>query len=305
MAREQIDHRQILSEAAMAKIPEDAKRHGIKNVVFSGGGDPLLNRFTVETARKCKDYGIFTGIDNQGYLLKDPTAFNFIRYSVDAATSDTYQKIHSVPKGDGWEVVNANIANHARLRREGHKIEMGLAFLITPYNFHEVYEFCEWGQQYDPDFMHIRPAYLDPDYLDQKYPGGGIKIKDEIVPNLRETALRIKKDFPNVHFTIDKFEGYWSKKLYDKCRATPLKAVTSGDGAFLVCKDRGIMKEEDYLRYGNYNVDSFEDIWWGDAHKKVIASIDLDRCPRCVDNFTNELIQATFVDEDAMKLDLI
>lgn len=305
MAKEQQDHRQILSEAAMMKIPDDAKRLGINCVIYSGGGDPLLNKWTLKSARRCKELGIFTGINNQGYLLFDPTPFNFVRYSVDAASAETYQMIHNVPRKDGWDVVNQNIAYHAKLRKEGHNIEMGLAFLITPYNWHETYKFCEWASQYDPDFIHIRPAYLDADYLDKQYPGGGIQIKDEIIPNLRETAKKIKTDFPNAYLTIEKFEGYWTPKQYSKCRATPLMAVTSGDGAFLVCQDRGIMKEENYLRWGNYNTQSFEDIWFGQDHKKVLESIDLDKCPRCVENFYNEVIQSGFIDGDSMKLDLI
>lgn len=304
MAKEQQDHRAMLTQTAMKKIPGDAMRNSVKCVIFSGGGDPLLNPWTVETARECKGIGIQTGINNQGYLLDDPTAFNFVRYSVDAATAKTYQAIHRVPKGDGWERVNKNIAHHAELRRAGHEIEMGLAFLITPLNFHEVAAFCEWAQQYEPDFIHIRPAYLDGDYLDKEYPGGGIQLKDKIIPNLRELAKEIHRMYPNVFFRIDKFEGYWSPKLYEKCRATPLMAVTSGDGAFLICQDRGIMASENYLRWGDYNTQTFEQIWWGSEHVDAIKAIDLDRCPRCVENAYNEIIEHGFID-DKMKVNII
>lgn len=304
MAKEQIDHRQMLSKEAMDKIPYDAARFNIKTVIFSGGGDPLLNPHTLEAARTCKHFGISTGINNQGYLLEDPTPFNFIRYSVDAATAETYQAIHRVPKGDGWERVNRNIRNHYELRKKGYDIEMGLAFLITPLNWHETVEFCEWAQQYEPDFIHIRPAYLDGDYLDKEYPGGGIKLKDEIVPNLRELSKKLHERYDNVFFKISTFEGYWTPKQYTKCRSTPLMAVTSGDGAFLICQDRGIMKEENYLRWGDYNKQSFEHIWFGSEHKKIIESIDLDRCPRCVENSYNEIIEHGFVN-DGMKMGLI
>lgn len=305
MAKEHFDHRKLLTKEAMMKIPEDAKKHGIKCVIFSGGGDPLLNRWTLDSARKLKEYGIPVGINNQGYLLDDPMPFDFIRYSVDAATPETYQEIHRVPKGDGWEKINENIARHANLREKGHKIEMGLAFLITPTNWEETYEFCVWAQQYRPDFVHLRPAFLDADYLDKEYPGGGSLLRENIVPSLRNLAKKIEEEFSNVFFRIDKFEGYWTPKIYSKCRANALMAVTSGDGAFLICQDRGIMASENYLRWGNYNVQSFEDIWWGEDHRKVIGSIDLDRCPRCVENAYNEIIEHGFVNGDAMKLDLL
>lgn len=304
MALEQSDHRKNLSKSAMLKIPGDAEKHGIQCVIFSGGGDPLLNPYTLTTARLLKNLGISVGINNQGYLLTDPEPFNFIRYSVDAATADTYQKIHQVPRNDGWERVNENIAHHAQLRARGQNIEMGLAFLITPTNWKETYAFCEWAQQYSPDFVHIRPAFLDMDYLDSQYPGGDKQLREEIVPALLEESRRAKKDFPNVFFRIETFEGYWTPKLYSKCRSNPLIAVTSGDGAFLVCQDRGISKREEYLRWGNYNTQSFEEIWWSEEHRKVMESIDLAKCPRCVENGMNEIIEFGFVRDD-MRLSII
>lgn len=301
MAREQVDHKNTLSEEAMWKIPDDAARLGIKTVIFSGGGDPLLNRWTLLAASRLKSKGIKVGINNQGYLLNNPNPFDFIRYSVDAATRETYKKIHGV---DGWDRINENISRHSRLRDAGAKIEMGLAFLITPSNWQETAEFVEWAQQYKPDFIHIRPAYLDADYLDAEYPGGGKFLKDTAVPSLRELAKGLEAKYENVYFRVDKFEGYWTPKIYKKCRSTPLMAVTSGDGAFLVCQDRGIRREENYLRWGNYNTQSFEDIWFSDEHKKVIESIDLDKCPRCVEAAYNEIIEHGFVN-DTMKLDLL
>lgn len=304
MAEIQQDYRQILPESTMAKIPLDAKKHGIRCVKFTGGGDPLLNPHTLETARKIKELGILVGIDNQGYLLSDPTPFDFVRYSVDAATAKTYQEIHRVPKGDGWERVNKNIANHAYLRKNGLKNEMGLAFVVTPTNWHEVESFCEWGQQYSPDFIQIRPAYLDPDYLDKQYPGGGKEIKEVIIPKLIETARKLEKQYENVFFRIDKFDGFWTPKIYSKCRATPLMAVTSGDGAFMICQDRGTSKKEAYLRFGDYNSQSFEQIWWSDEHRKAVEAIDLKNCPRCVLNGYNEIIEHGFI-KDGMRMDLI
>lgn len=301
MAREQVDHRNTLSAHAMAKIPKDACAYGVSCVVFSGGGDPLLNRHTLETARELKRKGMLVGINNQGYLLNDPTPFNFVRYSVDAATRETYQRIHGV---DGWERVNANIQRHADLRASGAQIEMGLAFLITPWNYQEVCDFVAWGQRFMPDFIHIRPAYLDAAYIQKNYPGGGMDLKDRIIPQMAETAKVLEAEYENVYFRVDKFEGFWSPKKYSKCRSTPLMAVTSGDGAFLVCQDRGISSDESCLRWGNYNTQSFEEIWWGAEHKKVLESIDLDRCPRCVEVGYNEIIEQVYM-SDGLKSALL
>ena len=301
MAQEQVDHKNTLSEDAMGRVTYDAVKHNIPCVIFSGGGDPLLNRFTNSTAQELKQAGVLVGLNNQGFMLDDPTPYDFIRYSVDAATKEMYEKIHGV---DGWDRINKNIKNHADMRRKGKKIEMGLAFLVTPWNWTQTYDFCVWASQFDPDFIHIRPAYLDADYLDEKYPNGGSRLKDEIIPRMKALAKKIEEDFPQAFFRIDKFEGFWTPKIYDKCLANSLMAVTSGDGAFLVCQDRGISKKEEYLRWGNYNKLPFQEIWWSDEHQQVMDSIDLKNCPRCVENAYNEIISQVFI-KDKMKLSII
>jgi hypothetical protein len=140
--------------------------------------------------------------------------------------------------------------------------------------------------------------------MEAQYPGGGKELKDVIIPKLRELSHKLQDEHKNVFFRVDKFEGFWSPKTYGKCRATPLMAVTSGDGAFLICQDRGISAEENYLRWGNYNTQTFEDIWYGAEHKAVIEKIDLPKCPRCVENAYNDVIEHVFMN-DSMKVNLI
>jgi GTP 3',8-cyclase len=304
MALEHKDHRKMLSKEAMEKIPGDAEKYCVRTLIFSGGGDPILNPFTNKVAGEAKSLGVQVGLNTQGYLEIEHQNYNFIRYSIDAATPETYQRIHRVPKGDGWERLNENLARQYSFRDKGGKTELGMAFLITPSNYFEVREFCQWAQEYEPDFVHIRPAFLADDYLDKEYPDGDKKLRESVVPNLLELALEMEATYQNVYFRVDKFQGFWTEKLYKQCRATPLMAVTSGDGAFLICQDRGIMKEENYLRWGDYNKQSFEDIWWSQEHKDVIKRIDLDNCPRCVLNGYNEIIEHGFV-KNSMKMDLL
>lgn len=289
MAEEKDSHPQRLPEETMRKIPFDARAHGIKTVIFSGGGDPLLNPWTLDTARELRARGIKTGINNQGWHLTDASMFNYVRFSVDAATKETYQKIHGI---DGWERINDNIRN----LKKSPDTEVGLAFLVTPTNWHEIESFCEWGQQFDPEYLHIRPAFLDAPYLDLQYPGGDADLRHR-VPEMIEMQRRIEVKYKNVFFRIDKFDGYWTPKLYGKCRSTPLLAVLAADGSFLICQDK-------FMRWGDYNTQSFNEIWWGDEHRKIIEAIDLKTCPRCVENGYNEIIEHVFV-EDGLRRDLI
>lgn len=266
----------VLSETIMNKIVDDCVDFRIDNVIFSGGGEPLTNPFTLPTIKKLHEKGIKTGLNTNGSLLPDASDVDYLRISVDAATKETYKRVHGVDKFD-------HITN--RLQHLNHN-ELGLAFLITKDNWHEIYQFCEWAQQFNYTFIHIRPAFLKND-----------NSLRQIVSSLDAVRDAVMKDFREVYFTIDKFEGYWTPRLYDSCRATPLKAVLCADGKFAVCQDN-------FIKFGDYNSQPFISCWLSEDHKNAIKSIKVDECPRCVETTYNEIIQNCFI-EDKMRMSLI
>lgn len=272
-----------LPESTMEKIPDDAEKYGIKTVIFSGGGEPLNHTLTLEILSRLKEKGINTGLNTNGFYLNDATNIDHLRVSIDAASRKTYKKVHGF---DGWDRVNDNLHN---LRRGK---ELGLAFLIRPDNWSQIYQFCEWTQQFNPDFVHIRPAYLGAAYLE-----GRDDEMVSIMPSLLRIKETVEKNFKNVFFRMDKFDGYWTAKKYNKCRATPLIAVLIADGSFIVCQDV-------FKRFGNYNFQKFEECWNSKEHKAAIENININKCPRCVENGYNEIIQ-NVVMEDGLKTCLL
>lgn len=91
----------------------------------------------------------------------------------------------------------------------------------------------------------------------------------------------------------DKFDGYWSKKRYRWCLASPLHAVVTATGELIVCQDV-------FIRFGNLKEKTLEEIWGSQDHKEAIAKIELDKCPRCVMNKPNEIIQNVFIENKLM-----
>ncbi len=271
----------MLSEETMEKIPYDVVKCGCKNVIFSGGGEPLTNPHTLKIAKYLRRQGVKVGMNTNGYLLTDASEIDYLRISVDAGSRETYKKIHGV---DGWEKLQNNLSN---LKRN----ELGLAYLIQPNNWQETEMFVKWAQQFKPNFIHIRPAYLDASYL-----SGGDKMR-ELIPEMEKLKAKLEAENDNVYFKVDKFDGYWNQKLYTKCRANLLKAVLCADGHFTVCQDV-------FIKFGDYNKQSFEDIWFGEEHKKAIEKINLETCPRCVENSYNEILENCIL-KDNLKMELI
>lgn len=264
--REERSNGGMLPESVMEKIPADADRMGIKNVIFSGGGEPLYHPRISGTLEGLRKKGIMTGLLTNGQFLTEEIINNLdtCRVSVDAATSQTYKKV----KG-----VNAfgRLESKLNLFRFS-PCELGLAFLITPDNITEMYRFCEWAEQFSPAFIHLRPMYDKENTM--------VQFADFI----KKQKDFIEKDFKNAYVRTDKFLGYWTPKLFSKCRATPLIAVLNADGRFSVCQDV-------FIKFGNYIAESFEDCWFTEEHHQAINSIDINLCPRCVENGYNEIIE--------------
>jgi len=140
--------------------------------------------------------------------------------------------------------------------------------------------FCEWEQQYDPDFINIRPAYLKESNNEMK----------GLMESISYFADDISVEYENVFIRTDKFDGFWNERFYSKCRATPLIAVTGADGAFIPCQDV-------FMKFGDFNKQSFSDIWNSQEHMDTINSIKLNECPRCVMNQYNEIIEQCFIND--------
>lgn len=264
-----------LSRKTLMKLVDDCVCYGIETVTFSGGGEPLTNPHVEDTARLLREMGIKVALNTNGALLTDASNIDYLRISIDAGTAKTYKKIHGV---DGFDHITE------KLKTLKHN-ELGLAFLVQPSNIGEIFDFCDWAQQFDYSFLHIRPAYLDSPHL---HGGDTMKL---LIPSMDRIKDEVVKQYRNVHFKTDKFDGYWTQRMYHKCRSTPLIGVLCADGKFAVCQDN-------FIKFGDYNKQSLAEIWGSEEHQAAIAKIRLDECPRCVNNGHNEIIERCIINDD-------
>jgi MoaA/NifB/PqqE/SkfB family radical SAM enzyme len=266
----------MLSFDTLNKLVSDCVRLNIKLVNIAGGGEPLTNPYTFSFIQRLHDVGIQIGLNTNGLALLNTMKVDFLRISVDAASKATYKAVHGV---DDWAKLNSNLKNYKK-----HK-ELGLAFLVSHLNAHEVEDFCKWAQQFDYDFLHIRPAY---------WPEHDTEIKAAMAGVMAQAA-KLEK-YRAVNLRTDKFESEWQARPFTKCRATPLKAVLTADGSFIQCQDK-------FHKFGDYNTQSFEEIWFSEEHRSIIECNDLTTCPRCVEGPTNDIIENCIMD-DKLKINL-
>lgn len=296
---EQQTHAVKLPRSILMRAIDDAADTGARLVHFSGGGEPLLNKHTFDAMRHAQDRGMRVALSTNGRLLKPDIAeqVDYIRVSLNAGTERQHTETNHA--GDGhsdWKEILDAIRTSIPHKRH----DLGLGFVVTHQNFEDIYEFCRVAADLGVDFVHIRPGF----YYDSKLDADTRRIMTAAL-GLCEAARASFGHRVQIFAITDKFDGYWSPRTYNRCRAVLTGVCLTATGEFAVCQDRTDLRFGKAYREGA----SFRSVWLSDEHRQLVDSIVspgvLDTCPRCVWNKRNEVIDMVFGERDAMRLEMV
>lgn len=294
------DNRKILLRELLLRFVQDAARLGGSVIQFEGGGEPLINKHTLEALQLANSLGIKTAMSTNGRLLTPEIAasVDYLRVSLNAGTAEQHHKTNHAGEGQGdWDIIIDNIRASVPHKRQ----DIGLAFVVDADNYRDIVPFCRLAADLGVDFVHIRPAFWyspEEDARVRAVMPDALKLCQLAQWQLRDAPLRI--------FALtDKFEGYWTPRAYRRCRAVWTGVVLRATGDFAVCKDRTDLAWGAAYAQGA----SFEDVWHSDERRALVASIHdgpggvLPACPRCVWGNRNLAIDA--LERDDLRIALI
>ncbi|MGE0289045.1 MAG: radical SAM protein [Bradyrhizobium sp.] len=296
---EQKKHAVQLPKPLLLRAIDDAARTGARLVHFSGGGEPLINKATPEAMARAQGHGLKVALSTNGRLLTPDIAslVDYIRVSLNAGTEAQHTTTNHAGDGESdWHAILDAIRAAVPHKRR----DFGLGFVVTHQNYEDIYEFCRVAADLGVDFVHIRPGF----YYDAELDDATRRIMT-VALGLSEAARGAFGHRVQIFAITDKFDGYWSPRTYDRCRAVLTGTCLTATGDFAVCQDRTDLRFGAEYRTGA----AFEDVWRSDEHRRLVDSIVspgvLDTCPRCVWNKRNELIDTVFSDRDPMRLEMV
>lgn len=128
-------------EDLLTSIKKLAKSR-VKGVIFTGGGEPLMNRYTTEGMKLAKQRGLSVGLFTNGSrleknvseeLLSDSNEEpDFIRISINAGTPEAYRLIHGSDQNSFGKVLK-NLEALCRVKQNHKsKTNIDIGVLITP-----------------------------------------------------------------------------------------------------------------------------------------------------------------------------
>lgn len=272
-------------------ILNQIKKFGGKAVTFTGGGDPLCNKDTVEVVKYAKKIGLDVGFITNGILLNKDNIKDivsscvWIRVSLDAATKETYLKTHCL-NSNIFELVISNIKLLSKeKKKQKSNVTIGVGFLTYDRTIHEIVEFAKLSSKLGVDYAQYRPLLKK--HTEKEF---NIKSQDVVINNIKKASKYSNKIF-SVVSSIHKYNLIASKtykRQYDVCYGHNFATVIAADKKmYLCCHMRGLKK----YCLGDLKKNTLKEIWYSKQRERVYKNIDFKDCPllcRC-DSFNTIL----------------
>lgn len=246
---------------------------GVLAVVLIGGGEPLLHPGTGDLIRRLSLAGIQVGVVTNGTLidrhlssLSNHTAW--VRVSVDAATSATYQLIRPAGKRKGSQFLRVieNMRTLARLSRG----KVGYSFMISPAgsnkgrsatNIQEISSAAALAKSLGCAYLEVKAMMAEDHNLAPLTKEQIRAIADQIEAAEQFTSSRFEVLVSsNLRHLIDADEVTQTKD-YASCAVTQLRTLVTPQGMFPCSYHRG----NPAFRYGDPTVTNIEALWQDDA----------------------------------------
>jgi MoaA/NifB/PqqE/SkfB family radical SAM enzyme len=285
-------NKDVIPREVLLKLVKDLAEYGVKAIIWTGGGEPWTNNNLTDAIYLAYELGIDMGMATNGILLDKKKieaivrTHVYCRFSLDAGTPETYMKVHNAKEGD-FEKAIENLKTMTKLKKElKNNISIGVAFLIHPGNYKEVYKSAKLVKEAGADFFQIKPVVMY----------SGKQLSPEFFANAEKEFGDVKKleDKNFKVFVISyKFEDIANEsnncgRSYKKCWANPFMCSIGADcKVYLCCHLRGVPQ----FSFGNLKEKSFKEIWEGKQRQEAIKRINFALCqPLCKGHETNKIL---------------
>lgn len=271
-------------EMLRERIPELASL-GTKSIHFAGEGEPLLHKKINEIVSITHTAGIDIAFTTNGTLLNEKFVqqslkkIEWIKVSLNAGCSATYDAIHRGKSGDFDKVIdNLKYATQYK-RSNGLQCVIGAQCVLLPENASEIIQLANICRDViGLDYLVIKP------YSQHSFSNTRIYENIDYLPylNLEQQLKEFNSETFKVVFRKNTMKKYSEpiEQRYCTCYSTPFfwaHIMTNGDvygcPAYLTDKR---------FYYGNINQQTFRNIWHSEQREKnfhyVLNELNISEC---------------------------
>ena len=280
--------RDYIPEDKMMEIIEDCKEMGVKALTFSGGGEPFVYRYFLQTIKKIVEYGISFAALTNGSKLKGEIAELFalhgtwLRVSIDGFDDQSYADYRDIKEGEFSKLLE-NMKNFVNIPNR--KCNLGVSFIIDDKNYTQIYEFTKLMKEIGVDSIKLSGCVIaNEGYKNNEYHK---PFYEEAKALSQKAKLELEDEnfevFESYHLLEEKFD-----KDYKWCPYAQINPVIGADLNVYPCHDKAYNLDNGLV--GSIKDVSFKDFWLNDKDKffKINPSCHCDN--HCVVNDKNKMI---------------
>ena len=275
--------RLVASITGVKRLLEELDNMGVGAVTWTGGGDPTQHNGLQEIVEFASSLGLQQALITHGVIdvSKIIHHFEWVRFSVDAATQAGYGAQHGKP--EHFERVLRNIAKAANRKHEEQlDVTVGVGFLTHSESWHEITSFPDLWTDVPVDYIQYRPLH---DTHGHHWQSDKMQVVNLIAQakwkDSRVTSSEVK------YRAIANGE---SGKT-NECHGIYFESAISADGKVYTCCHH---KGNEFFAIGDLAVESFEAIWR--RHLEGKPFIVGDACPAFCRHFgTNQFIESSIL----------
>ncbi len=277
----------IMDKKLLNKIIYNLKRVGVKGIIWTGGGEPLINKHVPESMLLAHNLGMKNGLFTNGILMTPkiiPTIIKsceWIRISLGAATSETFKLCH---KGNDFNKIIDNVKEFMKVKKRiGSDIAIGLSMMVHKKNYHELYKEAVLAKKLGVDYFQGKP-------LNQMNSEDSKWWHEKVIPEFIKAKTLEENNFKilTAQYTQDKYGDEGSKFIENitpsleisedekkKCYVHNFVTAITANGDVPFCKN---LRDNKEFIMGNLRTQTMEDIWKSKRRKDIIKKINEGNC---------------------------
>lgn len=269
----------LKKEVLLRDIGHMSKK-GLKSVICSGEGEPLLNRDMSEIVNGIKSFGVDVAMSTNGVLFTKEKieeclkAFSWVRYSIASMEQDSYNKIQQ-GREDDLEKVKENLSDAVQYKRKRHlNTTLGVQCLLLPDNVGQLPYMAKTLREIGVDYFTVKP------YSQHLHSKNKFVIDYEAMLDLEKQVKEYATDDFAVYFRASAMRKMHHEKCYKQCYGLPFMTHIDAKGNVWPCVAHIGTRE---LCYGNINEQTFEEIWEGKRRREAVErlnSLDMNKVCR-------------------------
>lgn len=274
-----------MGTADAQRVLVEMAEYGVRGVMFTGGGEPLMHKDCVSLCEFAAQQGLRVGLITNGALVAVKGGFldtsqsralvrvcDWIRVSLDAGDEAMYQRVHGV---DEFGKVLSAIAQLAYAKRElGVGCTVGVGYLTSVATKRGMLDATQAARRMSADYIQFRPYHYD----------------DTPIANALAICRLHETETFKVLASEHKYRHFanW-RRPYEMCHGAHFVGVVQADGTMpLCCHYRGMAEME----YGNVLKQGLKECWESKAKQDLLERIDVQKCvPFCRADHINRLLQ--------------